>query len=103
MLNKETSKSKCYGYLNFYTEEDALRCLKEMNNAVLSQKQIVLSQKKNKDFDSKANVLLKNISKDITQSDLYKLSEDFGNIVSCKLEVNKDGSSKGYGYVQYDS
>lgn len=32
MLNNETRKSKCYGYLNFYTEDEAQRCLTEQNN-----------------------------------------------------------------------
>lgn len=53
MLNRETRKSKCYGYLNFYTEDEANRCLTEMNNATLNGRQIVLSKKKsNNSFDS---------------------------------------------------
>ena len=27
MINKSTYKSMCYGYLNFYTQDDALKCL----------------------------------------------------------------------------
>lgn len=38
MLDKNSKKSKCFGYLNFYTEEEALRCFKEMNNAQLNGK-----------------------------------------------------------------
>jgi hypothetical protein len=36
-----------------------------MNNAVIDGKQIVLSKKKDKDFDSKANILVKNLPKDM--------------------------------------
>jgi len=103
MLDMSTKKSKQYGYLNFYTQEEALKCFQEQNNAILNGKQIVLNQKKNKDFDSAANVLLKNLSKEITQNDLHNMCKSFGKIISCKLEVSADGSSRGYGYVQFDN
>ena len=103
MLDPNTKKSKQYGYLNFYTQDEALKCFKEQNNAVLNGKQIVLNQKKSKDFDSQANILIKNLSKEITQNDIHSMCQPFGKIISCKLEVNKDGSSKGYGYVQFDT
>lgn len=38
-----------------------------------------------------------------SQQDLYNLFKEFGKVISCKLEVSVDGSSKGFGYVQYDT
>ena len=35
VLDKKTSRSFGYGYLAFYTEEEADRCVREMNNAVI--------------------------------------------------------------------
>ena len=52
MLNNETRKSRCFGYLNFYTEEEAVRCLNEMNNSTLNGKQLVLNQKKSSNFEA---------------------------------------------------
>lgn len=66
MLNLETRKSKCFGYLNFYTEDEAQRCLREQNNVMLNGKQIVLNEKKTNDFDSQANVILRNLPRDNT-------------------------------------
>ena len=75
-----------------------------MNNAVIDGKQIVLSKKENKDFvfDSKANVLVRNLPKDMDQKGLSDLFSKYGTIKSCKLEVFQDGESRCFGYVQYD-
>jgi len=103
MVNNETRKSKCYGYLNFYNEEEAQRCLREQNNAVINGKNIVLNEKKTNDFDQQANILIKNLPREnnFTQNDLYALCQEFGKIVSCKLEVNHLNVSRGFGYVQF--
>lgn len=104
MVNNDTRKSKCYGYLNFYNEEEAQRCLREENNAVINGRNIVLNEKKTNDFDTQANILIKNLPREnnFTQNDLYTLCQGFGKIVSCKLEVNHQNVSRGYGYVQFD-
>ena len=73
MFDRDTSKSKGYGYLNFYNEEEALRCLAECNNAVIDGKQIVLNKKKDSDFDSKANLLVRNLPRDMDQKGLQAL------------------------------
>lgn len=103
MIDRETKKSKCFGYLNFYSQEEAQRCLDNMNNATLNGKQIVLNKKKDSDWDTNANVLVKNMPKDITQQGLFDMFKEFGKIVSCKIETAKEGASKGYGYVQFDN
>jgi len=51
MLNNDTRKSKCFGYINFYTEEECQRCLTEQNNAIINGRNIVLNEKKSNDFD----------------------------------------------------
>lgn len=103
VLDRKTSKSYGYGYLTFNIEEEALRCLKEMNNASINGHQIVLSMKQKKDdfksLDEKANILVKNIDKEVKQGELYELFSQFGAIQSCKLESYTDGSSRGFAYI----
>ena len=36
VLDKKTSKSYGYGYLTFRKQEEAEKCLKEMNNSVIN-------------------------------------------------------------------
>ena len=38
MFSKESRQSRGYGYLNFYSDEEAQRCLDGMNNAVIDGK-----------------------------------------------------------------
>jgi polyadenylate-binding protein len=102
MFDNTQKRSKCFGYLNFYSKEEAERCLNEMNNANCDGKQIVLNKKKDSEFDSEANVLVKNLPKELTQSELFQMFKSFGNIISCKIETNKkDGQSLGFGYIQF--
>jgi len=99
----DQSRSKRFGYLNFHDAAEAERCLNEMNNCELSGKQIVLNKQKDRDFDSAANLLVRNLPKSVDQRQLAKMFEDFGRIVSCKLELYGDGSSRGFGYVQFET
>jgi polyadenylate-binding protein len=53
-------------------------------------------------FDEAANLLVKNIDKEVTQSGLYDIFKVHGDIVSCKLETFPDGkTSRGLAYIQY--
>lgn len=87
MFQQETSRSKGFGYLNFNDQEEAERCLREMNNAVIDSKAIVLNKKKDSDFDTKANLIVKNLPKEMTQKELNEMFGAFGQIGSCKLET----------------
>jgi len=72
-----------------------------MNNASIDGKQIVLNKKKDSDFDLKANLVVRNLPKEMTQRELSDLFAEHGQIGSCKLEVFQDGTSRCFGYVQY--
>lgn len=56
-----------YGYLSFNTQDEADRCLKEMNNTVIDGKAVRLLPQGNKSFNEKANVIVKNVAKEVTQ------------------------------------
>jgi len=47
------------------------------------------------------NLLVKNISKDVSAHQFFKTFRKFGDIRSCKLNVDSSGQSKGYGYVNF--
>lgn len=73
MFDKETHRSKGFGYLNFNDTEEQERCLKEMNNAVIDGKQVVLNKKKDSEFDNKANLVVRNLPKEMNQKELNVL------------------------------
>lgn len=50
------------------------------------------------------HVFVKGFQKgDYSHQDLYNAFKDFGKILSCKVSLDKDHQSKGYGYIQFES
>jgi len=49
------------------------------------------------------NVFVKNLAGSVDNKGLYDTFSVFGNILSCKVVMNPDGTSKGYGYVHYET
>ena len=67
MLDYTTKRSKCFGYLNFFDQSEAQRCFETENNTVLDGRQLVINLKKSGEFDQAANVLVKNLPKEMAQ------------------------------------
>lgn len=102
MTNQQTGQPLHYGNLSFYTQEEAEKCQREMNNLMYKGKPLVLYFMGTKDFDAKANLIVTGLNKEITQQEFYDIFCKFGKIRSCKLEIFTTGESRGFGYVQYD-
>lgn len=73
-----------------------------MNHTTINGKQVVLSRKKENDFDSQANLIIMNLAEEMTQSKLNEVFAEFGKIVSCKIETTPDNKCRGFGYVQFE-
>lgn len=75
-----------------------------MNNAKVSGQalRIIFSTAEPK-YNENANLLVKNIDKDVTQQEIFNLFKPYGYIVSAKLETYPDSKeSRGFAYIQYD-
>ena len=97
----KSGKSRGFGYVNFKKREDANDAMEKMNNTILNGRPIILSKKKDKEFDVNANLVVKNLPESMGQQEFMSLFKEFGFIDSCKLEIGPDNKSRQFGYVQF--
>ena len=105
VIDTKTNKSRGYGYLQFVDQSEADRCLREMNNQTLMGLALrIVKSESNPSFNKESNLLVKNISQDVTQQEIFDKFKAFGNVISCKLETYPNSKeSRGYAYVQFEN
>ncbi|OIW15647.1 hypothetical protein TanjilG_08223 [Lupinus angustifolius] len=101
-----THRSLGYGYVNYSNSQDAVRALDVLNFTPLNNKPIrVMYSRRDPSIrkSGTANIFIKNLDKAIDHKGLHDTFSTFGQILSCKIETDASGQSKGYGFVQFDS
>uniref|UniRef100_A0A0E0CYS7 Polyadenylate-binding protein n=1 Tax=Oryza meridionalis TaxID=40149 RepID=A0A0E0CYS7_9ORYZ len=99
-----TSNSLRYGYVNYLSQADAAIALEKLNHSLILDKPIRVMWS-NRDPDARrsgvGNVFVKNLNDLVDNVSLQELFCKFGDILSCKVAKNEDGTSRGYGFVQF--
>jgi len=101
-----TRRSLGYAYVNFHSVLDAERSLDTLNTSIIMHRpcRIMWSQRDPSIRKTGVgNIFIKNLDPSTGHKELYDHFSEFGSILSCKVAMNEQGESKGYGFVHYEN
>jgi len=107
----EQGRSRGYGYVHYETAEAAETAIKAVNGMLLNDKKVYVGyhisrkerQSKLEEMRSQfTNLYVKNIDPEVTEDDFVELFSKFGTVTSAVIQMDDEGRSKGFGFVNFE-
>lgn len=101
-----TRRSLGYAYVNYLNAADAEKAMADLNYTELKGRPIRIMWSQRDPAARKAstsNIFIKNLDPAIDNKALHDTFSAFGKIMSCKVVLDSNSVSKGFGYVHFES
>jgi polyadenylate-binding protein len=106
----EVGNSRGFGFVHYETQESAEEAIKTVNGKLIAGKKVFVGffvGKKERIAQENAspkwtNIFVKNVPKTIDDEKLTTMFSKFGKITSSVLMKEDNGSSKGFGFINFD-
>ncbi|KAG8752608.1 Protein phosphatase PP2A regulatory subunit B [Ceratobasidium sp. 428] len=107
----EQGNSRGYGFVHYETAEAAETAIKAVNGMLLNDKQVFVGhhisrkERQSKIDEQKAqftNVYVKNLDLEVSETEFREMFEPFGTITSAVLQIDAEGKSRGFGFVNFE-
>lgn len=107
----EHGNSKGYGFVHYETAEAAESAIKSVNGMLLNDKKVFVGhhiprkERQSKIDEMKAqftNIYVKNLDTEVGQEEFEEIFGRYGTITSAALQVDEEGKSRGFGFVNYE-
>ncbi|CAN8239387.1 unnamed protein product [Cochlearia groenlandica] len=122
VMKDQSGNSRCFGFVNFESPEAAAVAVEKMNGISLGEDVLYVgrAQKKSereeelrRKFEQErisrfeklqgSNLYLKNLDDSVNDEKLKEMFSEYGNVTSCKVMMNSQGLSRGFGFVAYSN
>ncbi|XP_019194171.1 PREDICTED: polyadenylate-binding protein 4-like [Ipomoea nil] len=108
---EENGKSKCFGFVQFETQNSAISAISSLHGAVFEGKKLYVSTFKKKQermmgaFTEQKfnNLYVKNFDCNLTEDLLREKFSRYGKVNSAVIMRDEEGNSRGFGFVKFDS
>ncbi|GFS95731.1 polyadenylate-binding protein 1 [Nephila pilipes] len=100
----DSGHSRGFGFVQFETEASANEAIGDLSGKLIRGRKMYVSkfiprEKKNDQF---RNIYIKNFQNAMKDEDLRELCKKFGTILSSKVMTDKNGESRGFGFVCFE-
>ncbi|KAL8554550.1 hypothetical protein ACS0TY_002657 [Phlomoides rotata] len=120
VMRNEDGTSKCSGYVCFKNTEDAARAVESLDGQKFGNKKWhvrrahqqferqleqthYFEQLVKESIDKGSNLHVKNLDQSIDNEKLKELFSTFGSVTSCRVMLDRNGISRGRGFVAFSS
>jgi nucleolin len=116
VTDKNTGKSRGFGFLKFYEKRSAYNAMKDAENIVVDGRNLQIRYSNDKSSQMKGGnnsakkgpasefgVFVGNISYKCTENDLKKFFKDCGKVLDVRIAKKPDGKLKGFAHVDFET